>query len=195
MPSMLVKDGSTADKYIEYAQGDGSVGNPFSNLASLVEVAVSFTRPADTTAYAVSDSVNSSTSSPTVLTFSGVARNNGGSGYVTGGFCQTSQTSMTGQLRLHLFRVTVTPINDNAAYTLLNSGNSTRIGYIDFTSFTTGGTGSDTAIAFAAFPGGSTLPYICASGDTALYGVTEARNIWTPANAQTFRYQLLFDRY
>lgn len=195
MPSIIVKNASNTDTYIDYCVGDGSSGNPFSNRPSLIETTVSFTRPADTTAYAASDSVSNSTSSPSVLTFTNAARNNGGFGYLTAAFLQTSQTTMTGQLRLHLFRVAPTAINDNAAYTLLNANNGNRIGWIDFVTFVTGGSGSDTAMSFGSFPGGAALPYTCDGSSTSILGAFETRNAWTPANAQTFRVQLLFDRY
>jgi hypothetical protein len=171
------------------------LNSPIPVSGSLIEVAASFTRPANTTAYTTRKAVSNSTTSPTVLTFANAARANGGSGYISAAFVQTSQTTMTGQLRLHLFKVAPTAINDGSAYTLLNTNNANRIGYIDFTSFVSGDTGSDTAQSAGAMPAGGGLPYICDAAGTSIFGLFETTNGFTPANAQTFRVQLLFDRY
>ena len=47
-----------------------------------VRKSVSFTRPADTTAYAANDAIADSTSAPTLLSFADCANANGGQGYI-----------------------------------------------------------------------------------------------------------------
>src|SRR5688572_28049103 len=97
-----------------------------------------FTRPADTNAYAASDAVSNSTTAPVALTFTNVARVNAGSGYITTArLLKNGTTTANANFRLYLFNTSPTAINDNAAFTLLWANRATCIGYIDFTSMGT----------------------------------------------------------
>lgn len=112
------------------AAGETHVGEVGGNMG---KAAATLTRPADTTAYTAKDAVADSTSAPTVLTFSNLARVNAGSGYIVKARLMTNQSTNTARFRLHLFDTSPTAINDNAAYTLLWANRATRIGYIDLT--------------------------------------------------------------
>lgn len=149
------------------------------------------TRPADTNAYAANDAVSDSTSAPTKITFSGVAQSPGGWGYIVGAKLETNQSTNTARFRLHLFHTSISAINDNAAYTMLDANKAARIGYIDFPAAGTEGSGSDSAVA-QAVGASSYLPrgFKCDTGLQAIYGLLETKDAFTPASAQTFRIEL-----
>lgn len=146
------------------------------------------TRPSDTTAYAASDSVSNSTSAPALIEFQNILPNQGGDGVIMAarGFVQGSAFNTT--LRLHLYKVnTVTPINDNAAFTLLWANRANRVGFIDFTGWQTGGSGSDAA---ACVVSGINLPIGLDAANTSLWGAVETRAAFTPTSAQQFFFSL-----
>lgn len=154
----------------------------------------SFARPADTTAYAALDAVSNSTSAPTILTFAGAARVNGGSGYIVKAQICTDLAICTALFRLHLFNLsTIAAKNDNAQYDSLWTSRAARVGYIDFSACSQEGTGSTSAFSIVALSTGP-LPYVCDAADTALYGLLQSRGIWTPASAQNFNIQLMVDK-
>jgi hypothetical protein len=156
----------------------------------MATVAVTLTRPADTTAYAAKDAVSDSTSAPTVLTFADLARVNAGSGYIVKARLMTNQSTNTARFRLHLYHTTPTAINDNAAHTLLWANRANHIGYVDFAAAQTEGTGSD-----AANSQNDTvrMPFVCASGSRAVYGLLETLDAFTPASGQVIYIELTAD--
>jgi hypothetical protein len=140
--------------------------------------------PPATTAYAANDTISNSTSAPTVLTFAGMARTNAGTGYVVKARALTSQTTNTARLRLHLYKISPTAINDNAGCTApLYADDAKYIGFVDFPAMQTGG-GTPTA-AFA-ISDGVRLHFKADTADTALYGLLQTLDAFTPASAQTF---------
>lgn len=163
------------------------------------QTATELTRPADTTAYAVGDAIANSTtaSSVTPLQFT-VARAAGGSGRINGAQLYVNSATAFGAIRLHLFNTTPFAAAgfqaDNAAlaltYTALKTGsagaNPNYIGYIDFTSFT--------ALSSCAVANGysdiTELNFDCASGSSVIFGLLEARAVFTPGNAETFNVSL-----
>lgn len=154
-------------------------------------VNTTFVRPADTTAYAALDAVTNSTSAPTILTFSSVARKAGGSGYITTARLQKSTVTTTNAtFRLYLFNTAITSVNDNAAYTLLWANRASLVGQINFT-LATAGSGSDTA---AATETNINLAFECAAADTNLYGILMATAAYTPASQENFRVDLFIER-
>jgi hypothetical protein len=153
-------------------------------------VSATLTRPADTTAYAAKDAVSDSTSAPTVLTFSKLARVQGGSGYIVKARLMTNQSTNVARFRLHLYHTAPTAINDNAAHTLLWANRAARIGWIDFAACQTEGTGSDAANALNDTV---RLPFSCADTSRHLYGLLEAIDAFTPASAQVFFIELTAD--
>lgn len=139
----------------------------------------SFTRPADTTAYASGDLVANSTTagSVTPLTF------NFGQPYreVLRVRVLTSSTSVTNtSFRLHLYSNTPASIanGDNGAWSTSAAG---YIGALDVT--------LDRAFTDGAFGSGLSLtqtPVTREDGQSTLYGLLEARAAYTPTNAGTF---------
>ena len=155
-----------------------------------VIIGVELTRPADTTAYAVNDAVSNSTSDPTVLTFTNLARANAKSGYIVKARLMTDQKTNTAQFRLHLYHTAPTAINDNSAQALLYANKDKAVGYIDFNAMTTeDATASDAA--FSLWIG--QLHFVCASASRTLYGLLETKTAFTPASAQKFYIELSAD--
>ena len=177
------------------ASGDGSGGDPHvpEHLVggSMATSAATLTRPSDTTAYTAKDAVSNSTSAPTVLTFADLARVNAGSGYIVKARLMTNQSTNTARFRLHLYHTAPTAINDNAAHTLLWANRANRLGYIDFAATQTEGSGSD-----AATSQNDTvrLPFVCASGSRAVYGLLETLDAFTPASGQIIYIELTSDQ-
>lgn len=173
---------------------DSATATPFRVGTNCAILTATFTRPADTTAYAALDAVSNSTSAPTIMTFAGAARSVGGSGYIVKAELCTDLATCTAYFRLHLFTLsTIAAKNDNAQYDSLWTSRNARVGFIDFPACAQEGTGSTSAFAIV-IPSSGTLPYVCDVADTALYGLLQTRSIWTPASAQNFNLKLMVDK-
>ena len=190
----------TVNVRANFYKGDHVSNNVNVNNTSLTVVSftqqtsASYTRPNNTTAYDDNDALANNT--PTALTFSSLARINGGSGYLTKAWCAVNQASMTGSLRLHLFSGSSAPtaIADNNPFTLLASRNTNYLGYIDFTVFSTGGAGSDQFISWGRFStNGTWLPFICHGNNNNLYGLVEVLSGFTPEASKAFTFYLATD--
>ena len=160
-------------------------------------VSASFTRPADTTAYAVGDLVaNSATPASVVLSFQ-AARMLGGNGRITGARAFKSGPSLTNaQLRLHLFRLRPVPtVGDNGVF---NNGTAlacnmalSSLGYFDFTfdrAF------SDGAHALAVPNVGPQRIFGAPADSMNIFGLVEARAAYVPLSTETFTFILEVDR-
>lgn len=148
-----------------------------------------FTRPGDTTAYAIGDLVANSTTAGSVVPLSfSIARVAAGSVCIRKARLKKSGTSTTNaSFRLHLYTSSPGTITngDNGAWSTSHSG---YVGSFDFA--------AADALAFtdaAAINGtpvkGSEISVKLASGQT-LYGLLEARAAYTPGNAEVFTVEL-----
>jgi hypothetical protein len=153
----------------------------------------SFTRPNDTIAYAAGDAIANATSAPTAYSFSNVGRVAGAGGYITKAICQITQVPTTAQLRLHLFRNQPTVDADNVP--LVFRQELTYQGYIDFTTFITGGDGSQISRSIGQLCTVTGLPYHLNSDSTSLFFLLQSLNAWTPQAQQMFDFRLSCDRY
>jgi hypothetical protein len=163
---------------------DVSAATPLPVIGTAVEVSTTLARPADTNAYSATDAVSTSTTTPSVLTFTNVARNAQGSGYLVKANLMTNQKTNSARHRLHLFNIAPTAINDNAAQTLLWANRAGYVGSIDFAGLATeDATASDAAVSINTSP---RLPFVCAAGDRNLYGMLETLDAYTPASAQSY---------
>lgn len=149
-----------------------------------VRVAATFARPADTSAYAALDTVSTSTSAPVVITFSNMARVNAGSGYITKARIITDQKTNSARFRLHLYHTAPTLTNDNAAFPLLWADRANRVGKIDFSPMTTEDATNSTCAE--SLNDAVRLSFTCEAANTALYGILETLDAFTPASAQNF---------
>jgi hypothetical protein len=176
--SLLLHVFNTATNAWEPATND--LINSVKAVGYQVGRSASFTRPADTTAYAAQDVVSNSTSSPVVLTFADCGRVNGGSGVILSARHMKQGATATPNYRLHLYRVAPTAINDNAQFGLLFANQDRRIGFIDFV-HQTGGTGSDCSSALTPFVN---LPFVCDAASDSLFGILTTTSGYTPVSAE-----------
>ena len=148
----------------------------------VVTITTSYTRPADTTAYAASDAMSNSTSSPSVLTFTSLASASGKSGIITDLFVSsTAAAAMSGEL--WLFDTSPTAINDNAAFALNDADAQKAIAKIPFT---TSVDATNNAVAHVSNLG---IGYT-GSGSANIYGLVRVTQAYTPANAEVVQFRL-----
>ncbi len=145
-----------------------------------------FTRPADTTAYAVFDTVANSTTAGSVNALSyTAARYAGGSGFITGArIAKTTASIVNAQFRLHIFDAAPTLANgDNGAFSTTMSG---YIGSIDVTCTQAF---SDPAAFGRASGSNPPIMFDKLTGQT-LYVIVQALAAYTPGNAEVFTVSL-----
>ena len=148
----------------------------------------SFTRPADTTAYAAGDLVANSTTAGSVvpMSFPLGGNNNPGMTRITRARLFKTNTAVSNaNFRLHLYEASPTVANgDNGAYTTNKGAN--YLGFINIDATTTPGAKfNDGAAGQGAAAAGSELLIRCQTGTT-IYGLLEALAAYTPGNAEVF---------
>jgi hypothetical protein len=147
-------------------------------------IAATFTRPADTTAYASGDLVANSTTAGSVVPMQWpVTSALGGSGMIRRARIHKTGTSVTSaSFRLHLYNASPTPSNgDNGAW--LTNKYDNYMGAIDITvdrAFTDGAAGNGVPIS------GSEINFDMPGNSILIYGLLEARGAYTPGNAEQF---------
>ena len=150
-----------------------------------VSIDANFTRPSDTTAYAANDAVTTSTSAPTVITLTSMARLSGGSGVILDAvLVDESNPGTVGSFDLMIYDTTFTPNNDNAAFNPSTTIQRTFVGKISFSTQIVCGTTSQ-----AYHANGVNLAFLCA-GSANLFAELVVRNAYTPANAGRFDLRL-----
>lgn len=148
-------------------------------------IGTNFTRPNDSNAYAANDSVTDSTSAPTVLTFSNMARASGGTGLITDAvFIDESNPGTVGSFDLMLYDTTFTPTNDNAAFNPSTTIQRTFVGQIPFNQQIVAGSTSQ-----AYHARGLNIAFTTV-GSANLFGQIVARNSYTPAATGRFDIRL-----
>lgn len=154
--------------------------------SSTAVVAQSFTRPADTTAYASGDLVGNSTTAAQVAPMAlDVMRVDGGSCMVRRARLRKSGVSITNaSFRVHLFNAApAVSSGDNAA--LACSGADAYIGRIDINidqSFADGAVGQSDFL--------TTDMHVRLSSGKTIYALLEARGAYTPVSGETFALRL-----
>lgn len=144
-----------------------------------------FTRPANATAYSAMDSVANDVAAPLPISFENSARVAGGSGYVTKAKISTNVSTNNVRYRLNLYSAAPVAVADNALFTRLWAERANLVGWIDFDGMTTEGAGSNAAVSITS---SVRLPYKCAG--TALFGLLETRDAFTPTSGQQFSIEL-----
>jgi hypothetical protein len=147
----------------------------------LERVSTSFTRPSDTTAYAVGDAVTNSTSAPVVFEL-----DLGALGAVAGQELEIRKLVVVSSVKgatLPLFNVflsnaTFTATNDNAALDITDAvqeaGGSWFACDVQFS------TASNARASYINVPS----PMMLAAADTKMYGTIQAANAYTPASGE-----------
>jgi hypothetical protein len=149
----------------------------------LVQASANFTRPADTTAYAVGDAVSNSTSAPVVFQL-----DLGPLGAVAGQAIEIRKLCVVSSVKgstLPLFNVflsnaTFTATNDNAALDIADAIQEADGTWLacDVQNFTA----SNARVSYVNIP----APMLLAAADTKLYGTIQATNAYTPASGEKF---------
>jgi hypothetical protein len=147
----------------------------------LVQANTNFTRPADTTAYAVGDAITNSTSAPTVFQL-----DLGALGAVAGQSIEIRKLCVVSSVKgstLPLFNVflsnaTFTATNDNAALDIADATQEADGTWLacDVQNFTA----SNARVSYVNIP----APMQLAAADTKLYGTIQAVNAYTPASGE-----------
>lgn len=156
----------------------------------IVTPTANFTRPADTTAYAVGDAVSNNVTAGSVVALSWTAaRVATGNFYVRRARVKKSTTSVTNAaFRLHIYAADPTASTgivggDNAAF-------STKVGtWIGAIDITVSQAFSDASMGIGAPNVGTEINAVLVSGQT-LYGLLEARGAYTPGSAEVFTVDL-----
>jgi hypothetical protein len=160
----------------------------------LVSVSGSFTRPADTTAYAIGDVVSNSTGGTTLLSIAGCARVNQGSGYIVGARLITDKKSITPRFRVHVYNASnPTVAVDNAAMDIRYADISKRIGSFDLPAMSTGAD-STNSTSSQAQDMALRVPFVCAAATTTLYFLFEALDVFTPSSGEAFTLVIYADQ-
>lgn len=156
-------------------------------------ISATFTRPADTTAYAAGDVVANSTSAPVVMTFRGAARGTNAPSIIQHAILVSSASVATKpDLELWLFDTTIAIDNDNAVFTPTDAELLTLVGVIAFpvADFKVGdatvGAGGN-AVCEASNIG---LPFNTTRDANDLFGVLVARNAYVPVSGEVFTVRL-----
>lgn len=195
-----VKIGGKAETTIPAAVSDGDRVDAFFNEygeqcqivgARTVTIEASFTRPADTNAYAAGDVVCDSTSAPTDMDFTSIVRKSGGSGVILSALLIDGANQATKlDCELFLFDTAITMDNDNAGFTPTDTELGTLIGVIDFGGTPFNGDATSGAGGNAVYQQtGLNIAFKAVSGST-IYGVLVARNAYTPTSSETFKVRL-----
>ena len=159
------------------------MGEPQATIATLgaIRAPVSVTKAlAAAGNYVAEDVLSESASAGTVWTFSSMVSVNGGWGYIVRAQAILETTALTPRLTLYLFTATPTSaVNDNVANTaLIHADLANYIGKIDFPAMADLG-GDSESLASPSTSGNLPLAFICAEGDTALYGILVTRDAIT----------------
>jgi hypothetical protein len=153
-------------------------------LGAIVESSKSVTRPADTTAYAAKDAINTATSGAVALSLSAAARKNGGAGYIRKLLIKTNKIDITPRLRVHFYNAsTITVHQDNAAFNSEWDDRAKHLGFIDLDALHIEGASAEFAQAQAT---DLAFPFVCATDDDDLYFQLETLDAFTPASGQIF---------
>ncbi len=172
-----------------------SSGASNGDVSISTNAAAELTRTSDSNAYAIGDQIASTITagSVTPLQFT-VGRANAGTGRINGAQLLVDSATLFGAIRLHLFNTTPFAAGgfqgDNAAialtYTALTTGsagaNPNYIGYIDFQTFI--------AQSASATSNGvcdlTELNFACAAASQVIFGLLEARAVFTGKSGGKF---------
>lgn len=151
---------------------------------------VSFTRPANTTAYTADDLVaNHGTAGSVVVPHVAAARFPGGNGAIKGVQVTKSDPTLTNAaFRVHFFTAAPTVTNgDNGAFAPTNGHAKGYLGHVDVT--------LDEAIGDAGMGrAAADLQFDTVAPNADLYMLLEAKGAYTPASAEVFTIELELER-
>lgn len=150
---------------------------------TLKKVSANFTRPADTTQYAIGDAISNSTSAPVVfqLDLSSVGAVNGQSVEIRKiAVISSAKQSTLPLVNIYLSSATFTATNDNSALDIDDT--TMEAGGAWFTCDEQNYTASNSRVAKS----NSNCPMVLAAADNKLYGILQAANAYTPVSGEKF---------
>lgn len=166
----------------------------FRSPNSLAAISANFTRPSNTTQYAVGDLIANNTAAASVVPLSWAASPQRAGFYVVGVRLHKSDHDLTSaQFRIHLYKAspTFTSAGDNGVFsTVVATGNSDWLGSFDGTMVASHADG-DSVVCVPTE--GVILPAALAAGTT-IYGLIEALATYTPASAEVFTAELIVEQ-
>ena len=158
------------------------------NRTATRTVSRSFTRPADTVAYASGDVVNNSTTAPVIMTFSGMSREPGRGGTIQSAvLTMSSVASLAAELDLYLFDTAPVMQNDNAVWSPSDTEIQALVAVISFYSVQRRTSANN--VQYVAGTLGQS--YTCTPTSTNLFGLLVARNGYVPASSEQFTVRLM----
>lgn len=164
---------------------------------------LTFTRPANATAYAGGKVLADATSSATSLPFTNVCLKPGGYFWLEQLIFKDNCTNASGSAHpdfyLHFLNAAMaTPINDGANMDLTYAQVQTIVGAAPifgqssiFSMNITAGEGVGSSGKRIIYCPGLDYPLKCASGSTSLYPIFECLNAWTPVTGEQFQIDLI----
>jgi hypothetical protein len=180
----------TASADVLSVQGIAS-GTPFVTVGKLAAVSQTFTRPANATAYAINQAVNTNVTTGTVITFANMSRLASSFSYIVAAKLATDLSTCTGQFRLHLYSAnTMTIPVDGAAFQFKYADIGIYLGYIDFNQFQTEGAGTNLA-AYAVDD--AIRKAVLTDASSQVYGLLEAKGAIPTASGQNFAVSFLVE--
>jgi len=161
-------------------------------IGATKEISVEKTRPANTTAYTNEDVVSESASAGTAFTFDEIVPTAGGGGRIVKAVVLCDDTNITPVMTMYLTNVTPTGnLDDNGANTnpVYATESDNFQGRLDWAAL--GDLGGPSEAVLAAADTKLPLPFVCAAGDDALYGVLVVRSgAHTPTSGAKWRVTL-----
>lgn len=159
---------------------------------SAATVTATMTRPNDTAPYASGDVFSSSTSAGTNLTFTNMARQNGGAGIILGAtISDSANQTIKGIFQLWLWAVAPGATNDNTAMALTDTESNNVVAVIDIDGVNIGNAGSGATgnVRFSAT--NPVREFVCDTGSTSLFGQIRVNNVYTPVASEVLSVNLL----
>lgn len=154
-------------------------------------IEASFTRPADTTAYAAGDAMSNATATThVVITFEDCALSDGSSGTVVAALLNSSANVATKlDAELWLFDTEPTAMEDNAAFDPSDPEMLNVIAVIPFTTWYVGTATAGAGGNCISMGDKGIFPFVCQAGKD-LYGILVARNAYVPVSGEQFNVRL-----
>ena len=148
----------------------------------------SFTRPANTTAYATGDVITDSTSASTILEFTNAGDQNSQFIELSNVVLTTSKSAGAPGLNLWLFDTEPAVPNDNAAMTLTDAENNTVVAVIPLSN-------KYTATLNGIVNGGDLTTMVRLGASESLYGILVATGAYTPISEEVFDITIIGKRH
>lgn len=173
-----------------------ALGAPLRASGLVVRASASFTREANTTAYAAGDVISSGAAVAVPNNALAVGRINGGTGYITGLRVAMNDKSKTPSIIVQLYNAADATISgDNLpGRSPLYVDESKYIATVSLPAMTTGADATN-ATESATEVNDIRIPFVCAAGTTNVWAVVLAGSAFTPISASQFTITARVEQY